>query len=105
VGLGFLLETVYLLPLTVFFLALAVAALGFRARRRRGYGPLVVGVVAAGAMVLGKFSLEADVAVYGGVAALIGASLWNSWPVKTKPGVPPAPTGTLYQIGSIQKEK
>lgn len=48
-------------------------------------------------VVQGKFAWDSDVAVYGGLAALVGASVWNSWPR----GVPPAPAGTLYQIGSI----
>ena len=103
--LGFLLETAYLLPLTVAFLALALAALGFRARRRRGYGPLAVGSAAAALLILGKFLMDSDAAVYGGVAALVAASLRNSWPVRSTPDVPAAPTGMLYQIGSIDKER
>ncbi len=92
-------RTAYLLPLTVFSLALAVAALGFRARRRRGYGPLALGLLAAALVVLGKFTWDWNLAVYGGLAALVGASVWNSWPR----GVPPAPAETLYRIGSIGK--
>jgi hypothetical protein len=99
--LGFLMQATYLLPLTVASLALALAALGFRAKRRRGYGPLAVGVLAAVAFVLGKFVLDSNVAVYGGLAGLIGASLWNSWPRKS---VPSAPTETFLQLGSIKKE-
>ena len=34
-----LISAKYLLPLTVAFLAIAAAALGFRASRRHGYGP------------------------------------------------------------------
>jgi lipopolysaccharide export LptBFGC system permease protein LptF len=98
-------QTAYLLPLTVLFLALAVVALGFRARRRRGYGPLAVGVAAGAVLVVGKFVIDSDLAVYAGVAGLVGASLWNSWPVTSTAGVPSAPAGTLYQIGSIDKEK
>jgi hypothetical protein len=98
-------QTAYLLPLTVLALVLALAALGFRARRRRGYGPFVVGVVAAFALVVGKFVIDSNVAVYGAVAALVGASLWNSWPTKLTTSVPHAPGGTLLQIGSIRKEK
>lgn len=98
-GLGFLMQTAYLLPLTVFSLGLAVAALGLRASRRRGYGPLAVGVLAAAVLVLGKFVLDSNVAVYGGLAALVAASVWNSWPK----GVPPAPAETLNQIGGIGK--
>ena len=97
-------QTAYLLPLTVLALVLALAALGFRARRRRGYGPFVVGIVAAFALVVGKFVINSNVAVYGAVAALVGASLWNSWPTKPTTGVPLAPGGTLLQIGSIKKE-
>ncbi|MCI0462764.1 MAG: hypothetical protein L0Z62_37935 [Gemmataceae bacterium] len=93
-------QTAYLLPLMVASLVLAVAALGFRAKRRRGYGPLAAGVVGAVVLVLGKFVLDSNVAVYGGLAGLVGASLWNSWPRS----VPNAPAGALYQIGSINKE-
>lgn len=46
-GLGFLIQTTYLLPLTIVFLLVAVAAFGFRTGRRRGYGPFLLGLVAA----------------------------------------------------------
>jgi hypothetical protein len=105
VGLGFLMETAYLLPLTLLALVLAVAALGFRARRRWGYGPLAVGLAAAVLLVVGKFVIGSNVAVYGSIAALATASLWNSGPTRSAAGVPAAPTGTLYQIGSIDKEQ
>ena len=52
-GLGFLISTKYLLPLTVAFLALTASALGFRASRRHGYGPLWLGLVAAALIVTG----------------------------------------------------
>jgi len=100
VGLGFLMQTEFLLPLTVATLVLAVAALGFRAKRRRGYGPLAVGVVGGGVLILGKFVLDSNLAVYGGLMGLIVASLWNSWPRSA----PVAPAGPLYQIESITKE-
>jgi len=84
-GLGFLvpflIQTKYLLPLTMLALLVAVAALGFRAPRRRGYGPLLVGLTGAGLVVAGKFVLtESDPAVLGGLGLLVGASVWNSWP-------------------------
>ena len=101
VGLGFLMETPYLLPLTVLAGVMAVAALGFRANRRRGYGPFAVGVLAAVLLLVGKFVLDSDLAVYGGIASLIVASLWNSWPKKS---VPPAPTGPLLQLGGIERK-
>jgi hypothetical protein len=102
VGLGFLMQTAYLLPLTVLALLLAVTALGYRAGRRWGYGPFVLGLAAAVGLVVGKFVVDSDVAVYGSIAALVGASLWNAWPKKS---VPSAPTGPLLQLGSIEKEK
>jgi len=41
VGLGFLISTAYLLPLTIAFLALALTALAFKARDRRGYAVVI----------------------------------------------------------------
>ena len=80
VGLGFLIDTTYLLPLTAAFLALAVGALAYRAKRRRGYLPFLVGVAAAAIVLVGKFTFESDPAMYAGLAILIGASVWNTWP-------------------------
>ena len=96
-------QTAYLLPLTVVSLVLALVVLGYRASRRRGYGPFVLGTSAAVGLVVGKFVVESDILVYTGIAALIGASLWNAWPRKLK-SLPSAPTETLLQLGSLQKE-
>ena len=80
VGLGFLISTTYLLPLTVLFLALAAGSIGFRASRGRGLWPFGM-AVAAGAVILGgKFYLESNPITYAGIGFLIGASVWNSWP-------------------------
>lgn len=79
-GLGFLIKTSVLLPLTGAFLGTAVGALAFRARRRRGFGPFGLGLVAAVVVLAGKFMLESDWAMYGGLLILVAASLWNSWP-------------------------
>ena len=97
-------ETAYLLPLTVFCLVLALAALAFRANQRRGYGPFVLGALAAASLMVGKFVLDSNVAVDGAIASLIGASLWNSWP-KSTTSVPFAPTDTLLQIGSKRSDE
>lgn len=80
VGLGVLLDTAYLLPLTAVFLVLAVGALAFGARRRRGYGPFGVGLVAAGVVLVGKFVFESNAGMYGGIGLLVAASVWNAWP-------------------------
>jgi mercuric ion transport protein len=100
VGLGFLTDTAYLLPLTVLSLVVAVGALGWRAGRRRGYGPFVLGLLAATVVIVGKFLFDSNPAMYGGIALLVGASLWNSWPKSTASTACPAcePTGQLPQI-------
>ncbi|MFQ5740199.1 MAG: MerC family mercury resistance protein [Acidobacteriota bacterium] len=79
-GLGFLLETAYLLPLTLALLAAAVAGLAYRARTRRGFGPLGLGLVASLAIVSGRFAAAIDPIVYVGIGLLIAAGLWNAWP-------------------------
>lgn len=81
-GLAFLLQTVYLLPLTVAALLVVVAALGYRARRRRGYGPFVLGLAAACFLLLGKFVFESVYVTFAGIGLLIVASIWNSWPIR-----------------------
>lgn len=80
VGLGFLVGTAYLLPITSAFLILTVAVVGFRARQRRGFGPLLIGLVASAAVLVGKFYLESNSLMYGGVGLLVVASGWNAWP-------------------------
>ena len=82
VGLGFLISTAYLLPLTAAFLFLAVAALLFRANKRRGYGPFVLGLVAGSAVLLGKFAWESKLTMYSALGLLVVASLWNAWPLR-----------------------
>jgi len=71
VGLGFLISTVYLLPLTAVSLLLAVAALAFRANKRRGYGPFAVGLVAGSAVLLGKFVWESNLTVHSALGLLV----------------------------------
>lgn len=80
VGLGVVLNTKFLLPLTALSLLVALAGLGYRAQARRGYGPLVAGAVAASLLLVGKFSFDSDPAIYLGVVGLIAAALWNAWP-------------------------
>src|ERR1700691_6042066 len=77
VGLGFLISTTYLFPLTALFLAVALASLVFRASSRHGLGPFWMGVVAAAAILVGKFYLESASATYAGVGLLIVSSIWN----------------------------
>src|SRR6266436_10097398 len=90
VGLGFLIGTAYLLPITSAFLILTLAVLGLRAKQRQGYGPFVAGIVASGAILIGKFFLESSPIMYIGVGGLMVASAWNAWPRRARRAVCPS---------------
>lgn len=81
-----MMNTLYLLPLTAVCLIVALACLGFRARLRQGYGPLMIGTAASVAMIVGKFCFANDYVTFLGIALLIGASVWNSWPHRPNRG-------------------
>ena len=68
------------MSLTAAFLVIALAALGYRARERRGYGPLTVGLAASVAVLTCKFVIEFSAGTYVGIGLLVLASLWNTWP-------------------------
>lgn len=107
VGLGFLVDTAYLFPLTAAFLVIAVGALGFRASRRRGYAPFALGLLAAMVVLIGKFWFGSNPAMYGGIALLVSASLWNSWPANTgsnKNGQTCCSTHQLHQVQPFPEE-
>ena len=84
-GLTFVLQTTYLLPLTAMFLTFAVGGLAVGADKRQGLAPFWLGLFAALAMMLGKFYFESAGIVYSAITLLILASLWNAWP-----GSPPS---------------
>lgn len=79
-GLGSLLYAAYLLPVTVGFLLISLGLLAYRANSRRGYGPLVLGSLAAVGMLVGKFAVSSDVMFFGSASVFVGAALWNAWP-------------------------
>ena len=79
-GLGSLMESRYLLPLTAVFFGLALFGLAYRARSRHGYRPLWLGVAGASMAMAGKFVLTQDLVMYAGLGLLLSASVWNSWP-------------------------
>lgn len=87
VGLGFLISAKYLLPLTAAFLAIAVAALAFKAKNRQGYGPFVLDAFSAAGVLVGKFYWESNPTMYAAVAVLVIASVWNAWPHRGTPAV------------------
>jgi len=84
-GLGFIDYSPWLMPLTVAFLAVALAALAWQGHKRRAYGPLAFGIVGSMVLVIGKFGFESETALYSGVVLVVGASVWNAWPRKTCP--------------------
>jgi MerR family transcriptional regulator, copper efflux regulator len=91
IGLSFLVSARYLFGVTSVFLLIWVAALAYRARERRGYSPAVAGVLAAVAVLIGKFHFDSTAATYAGLGLLIAASVWNSWPCPAC-----APTGSEF---------
>ncbi|MCU1248424.1 MAG: hypothetical protein JWQ49_1453 [Edaphobacter sp.] len=106
-GLGFLISTKYLLPLTVAFLAITATALRFRASRRHGYGPFWLGLVAAAVIVTGKFYFDEEPATYTGVGLLVAASVWNSWPRRAAAVAPSycVRAGVGFTQGDLQGEQ
>ena len=86
-GLGFLLQTSYLFAITVVSLAVALAGLGYRAGRRRGFGPLALGFVAVVFIVIGRFVAGDPLFAYLGIALLAGAAVWNAWPMRSLRGI------------------
>jgi hypothetical protein len=107
-GLGSLISTKYLLPLTIAFLAITAAALGFRASQRHGYGPLWLGLAAAAVVLTGKFYFDAAQAAYVGVGLLVVASVWNSWPRRgvIAPVCPArVPAGSAFNERNAQGEQ
>src|SRR5437870_3631552 len=74
IGLGFLVGTTYLLPITGASLAVTLAVLGVGARQRRGYGPFLLGLIASASVLFGKFHFESTHATYGGITVLVVAA-------------------------------
>jgi hypothetical protein len=81
-GINFVNYTPYLLPTVGLLLAITLWALVYRARARHGYGPLWLGLLGSLSVLIGKFILESDPALFLGSGLLVGASLWNIWPRK-----------------------
>lgn len=79
-GLGFLFDSRNLLLTIAVLFGIGLAALAYRARQRRGFGPLWLGCGAALLAIAGKFWLDHFWLFALGVALLMGASVWNSWP-------------------------
>ena len=103
-GVGFIPTAPSLLPLTVVALAVALIALGVRARSG-GWWPFGLGLVAAAVILLGKFVFASNATTYAGAGLLVGASLWSTW----RPSAPAigscpscAPSGAAWSEASAK---
>ena len=76
-SLGGLLSLDAAFPLVACFLAVVLIGLGLFGRRTRSYGPFAAALVAAAAIMLDTFALSYSPVTYGGVAVLLGASVWG----------------------------
>jgi mercuric ion transport protein len=83
-GLGFLLEKRYFIPLAGLALLLALGALLWKAPQRRGYGPFVLGLTGGVALAAGQWVQTVPTLTFLGAAGLVIASLWNAWPLPGK---------------------
>jgi hypothetical protein len=79
-GVGSVINSQWLRPLALALLLLSVGALLIRGRRRGGYGPLFLGLIAATAMYWCKFRLNYDIGAYLSGGLLVAASIWNARP-------------------------
>ena len=90
-GLTFLLDSAYVLWITLTLLCVALLALGFRAKVRKSYGPFVLGAASVGIILCFKFGWMIDAFVYLGLSGLVVASIWSARPRKAEsPGKCPA---------------
>jgi len=81
-GIGFVDYTPYLIPSTLAFLGISLSTMVYRAKTRHGFGPLYLGIVAGIVLMTGKFVYGSDDTMYVGLAILVAASIWNTWPKK-----------------------
>ena len=78
VGLGYFVQTGWLVPLTVACFVVALMSLAIRARRQRNYTPLVLGVFAVAIIFVGRYQLNHGALLYAGLALLVFASFWRA---------------------------
>lgn len=78
-GLGFVLEERVLAPMIVLFLILTVLGIARSTRSHRNKGPLLATVAGAALVVAFRLVWNEPIALYGGAALIVAASLWNLW--------------------------
>ena len=77
IGLGYLARTWWLVPITSVCFIAALGSLALRARRRRNYASLYLGLSGLAIILLGKYQLNNMPLTYVGLALLIFASPWR----------------------------
>lgn len=78
IGLGFMAQELVLKPLLVAFLSISVLGLLWSYRKEHGNtGPLILGIVMAVSMYLGRYVIFSSFLMYGSIVGLIAASIWN----------------------------
>ena len=83
-GVAWLLGETSLMLLTVGLLGIALVSLVYRARARRGYWPLALGIVASITILIEKWWLASAWLLAVGIVLLVSASLWNAWPQRVR---------------------
>lgn len=88
VGLGFLHNNRVLAPFIGVFLTVNLISVAWSTRSQKRPGPLLVTVLGSAAVVGGRLIWSVPAVLYGGVALLVGASLWNLWLKRPRPEPP-----------------
>jgi mercuric ion transport protein len=101
-GVPILLNNTVMIPITVLCMSVAVGSMAYRAKRRKGYGPFAVGVVAATIVIVAKFVFVADSLAYAGIALLVAASFWNSRPKRRQATVSQSAMTNQNELVQIQ---
>ena len=82
IGLGFLINEKVLKPVLIIFLATALSGfLWSYLKEHKKIGPLLMGIIMGGALYIGRYIYIGPtlnlVLMYGGIAGILGASVWN----------------------------
>ncbi len=81
-GLGVVINQTYMDVASVILIPAALFGLGFRARQRRGYGPLVLGLISVAIGLVGKVT-GLNFVFFTGVGGLVAAAVWNLLPKRS----------------------
>lgn len=81
-GLGAIVSGPYYIATVCLLLGVSILSLGYRARSRRGYLPLLLGICASIALLLNKSLIGPRAIDYVAAVLLLAASIWNNWPRK-----------------------